>query len=59
MAQAHFNVLLYPETGEMAARWLERELGQPYTKIVPIGAGATRDFIAEVAQIYRAGPVAR
>jgi light-independent protochlorophyllide reductase subunit B len=49
LGAAHFNVLLYPETGEGAARWLERNLGQPYTKIVPIGVGATRDFIAEVA----------
>jgi len=45
---AHFNVLMYPETGEAAARWLERSHGQPFTKIVPIGVGATRDFIEEV-----------
>ncbi|THD85598.1 ferredoxin:protochlorophyllide reductase (ATP-dependent) subunit B [Aliigemmobacter aestuarii] len=51
MGQAHFNVLLYPETGEGAARWMERNLGQPYTKTVPIGVGATRDFIAEVARL--------
>lgn len=49
MGAAHFNVLLYPETGESAARWLEREFKQPYTKIVPIGVNATRDFLAEVA----------
>ncbi len=48
---AHFNVLLYPETAEAAARWLERTYDQPYTKTVPIGVGATRDFIEEVAQI--------
>ena len=48
MGQAHFNVLLYPETGEQAARYLERNFDQPYTKTVPIGAGATHDFIAEV-----------
>ncbi len=48
---AHFNVLMYPETGEAAARWLERNHDQPYTKIVPIGVGATRDFIAEVRAI--------
>ncbi|PTE21953.1 ferredoxin:protochlorophyllide reductase (ATP-dependent) subunit B [Cereibacter changlensis JA139] len=51
MGAAHFNVLLYPETGESAARWAEKTLGQPYTKVVPIGAGATRDFIAEVAAL--------
>ncbi|MBK5933469.1 ferredoxin protochlorophyllide reductase subunit B [Rhodovulum imhoffii] len=49
MGAAHFNVLMYPEHAEAAARWLERNLGQPYTKVVPIGIGATRDFIAEVA----------
>ncbi|MEO9575554.1 MAG: ferredoxin:protochlorophyllide reductase (ATP-dependent) subunit B [Tateyamaria sp.] len=51
MGAAHFNVLMYPETGESAARWMEKELGQPYTKVVPIGVGATRDFVAEVAAI--------
>ncbi len=51
MAAAHFNVLLYPETGESAARWLEKTYGQPFTKVIPIGVGATRDFIAEVVQI--------
>jgi len=48
---AHFNVLLYPETAEAAARWLERTFDQPFTKTVPIGVGATRDFLAEVAEI--------
>ncbi len=48
---AHFNVLLSPETGETAARWLEKNHGQPYTKTMPIGVGATRDFIAEVGAI--------
>ena len=48
MGQAHFNVLLYPETGEQAARYCEKHFDQPYTKTVPIGAGATHDFIAEI-----------
>ncbi len=56
MGAAHFNVLLYPETGESAARWLEKTCGQPWTKIVPIGVGATRDFIAEVRATLRAPP---
>ncbi|MCL4145750.1 UNVERIFIED_CONTAM: hypothetical protein GTU68_049656 [Idotea baltica] len=51
MGAAHFNVLMYPETAEAAARWMEQNLDQPYTKVVPIGVGATRDFIAEVAAI--------
>ena len=45
---AHFNVLLYPETGEAAARHLEKTFDQPFTKVVPIGTGATHDFIAEI-----------
>ncbi len=48
MGQAHFNVLLYPETGEQAARYCEKTFDQPYTKVIPIGAGATHDFIAEI-----------
>lgn len=51
MGAAHFNVLLYPETGEAAARWCERSFEQPYTKTVPMGVGATREFITEVCQI--------
>ena len=48
MGAAHFNVLLYPETAESAARWAERALDQPYTRTVPIGTRATRAFIDEV-----------
>ncbi len=51
LSAAHFNVLMYPETAESAARFLEREFAMPYTKTVPIGLGATRDFVAEVAGI--------
>ena len=57
LGAAHLNVLLYPETAESAARWLEREMGQPWTRTVPIGVGATRDFAAEVARL--AGTSAR
>jgi light-independent protochlorophyllide reductase subunit B len=46
--QADFNVVLYPETGETAAAWLERAFGQPRTRTVPIGFAATRAFCAEV-----------
>ncbi|MAC81664.1 MAG: ferredoxin:protochlorophyllide reductase (ATP-dependent) subunit B [Rhodobacteraceae bacterium] len=51
LGAAHLNVLMYPETGESACRWMERELGLPFTKTVPIGVGATRDFIHEVSAI--------
>jgi light-independent protochlorophyllide reductase subunit B len=42
-------VVLYPEIASQAAQWLQRSFGQPMTRTVPIGVGATRDFIKEVA----------
>ncbi|TDL78226.1 ferredoxin:protochlorophyllide reductase (ATP-dependent) subunit B [Palleronia sediminis] len=51
LGAAHFNVLLYPETAEAAARWCEKELGQPFTRTVPMGVGATRDFVAEIRRL--------
>jgi light-independent protochlorophyllide reductase subunit B len=56
LADADFNVVLYPEVGMQAARWLERNFGQPVVKTVPIGVGATRDFIAEVAGLAGTDP---
>jgi light-independent protochlorophyllide reductase subunit B len=49
LADADLNVVLYPETGLQAASWLKRTYGTPFTRTVPIGVGATRDFITEVA----------
>jgi light-independent protochlorophyllide reductase subunit B len=51
LGDADFNVVLYPEVASQAAQWLARNFSQPATKIVPIGAGATREFITEVAQL--------
>jgi light-independent protochlorophyllide reductase subunit B len=51
LGDADFNVVLYPEVAGLAASWLKRNLGQPHTAIVPIGVGATRDFLAEVAAL--------
>ena len=51
LSDADFNVVLYPEIASVAAQWLLRTFGQPATKTVPIGSGATRDFINEVAQL--------
>ena len=51
LGEADFNVVLYPEIAGQAARWLERTFGQPWTRTVPIGVGATRDFVAEVAAL--------
>jgi light-independent protochlorophyllide reductase subunit B len=51
LGDADFNVVLYPEIARTAADWLQRAFNQPSTKTVPIGVGATRDFIAEVASL--------
>jgi light-independent protochlorophyllide reductase subunit B len=51
LGDAAFNVILYPEIAENAGRWLEKNCAQPMTSIVPIGIGATRDFIAEVGRL--------
>ena len=58
LGDASFNIVLYPETGMQAALWLERQFGQKIVKIVPIGVGATRDFIAEVAALAGVEPLA-
>jgi light-independent protochlorophyllide reductase subunit B len=49
LAEADFNVVLYPEVAAQAAAWLQRSFGQPSTRTIPIGVAATRAFIAEVA----------
>jgi len=49
LGDADINVLLYPEIGDPAARWLENNFGQKTIRTVPIGHGATRDFLREVA----------
>ena len=51
LGQADFNVILYPETASLAAQWLARNFKQPATQVVPIGVGATIDFIREVAAL--------
>jgi len=57
LGEADFNVVLYPEIAAQAAQWLQRSFGQPAVRTVPIGAAATRDFIAEVAAIAGIAPV--
>lgn len=56
LPQAHFNVVLYPEIGEVAARWLERTHAQPFTRVVPIGFNATVAFIKEAAALAGVDP---
>ncbi len=58
LGEADFNVVLYPETAGTAAQWLARTFKQPATKTIPIGAAATREFIAEVAALAGVDPAA-
>jgi len=51
LADADFNVVLYPETAHTAAQWLQRTHQQPFTKVIPIGVKATREFVAEVCAL--------
>ncbi len=51
LADADFNVVLYPEIANTAAQWLQRTLKQPCTKTIPIGVVATREFVAEVCAL--------
>jgi light-independent protochlorophyllide reductase subunit B len=51
LGDADFNVVLYPEVASTAAQWLERTFRQRATKTVPIGAAATRAFVAEVVAL--------
>jgi light-independent protochlorophyllide reductase subunit B len=48
---AWFNVVLYPEVAGTATAFLKRRFNQPHTSIVPIGVGATGEFLAEVAEL--------
>jgi light-independent protochlorophyllide reductase subunit B len=56
LPDASFNIDLYPEVSRPTAQWLQRAFGMPSTTIVPIGIGATREFIAEVAQLAGVDP---
>ncbi|MEA1049375.1 ferredoxin:protochlorophyllide reductase (ATP-dependent) subunit B [Lamprobacter modestohalophilus] len=49
--EADFNVCLYPEIAQSTCVWLERMFKQPWVKTVPIGVGATRDFLIEVGEV--------
>jgi light-independent protochlorophyllide reductase subunit B len=51
LTEADFNVVLYPEVAGLAAAWLERTHRMPRTTVVPIGRGATIEFLREVAQL--------
>ncbi len=55
---AWFNVVLYPEIAGTAAAFLKRRFSQPHTVVVPIGVGATAEFLAEVAGLAGVVPPA-
>ena len=51
LGDADFNVVMVPEVAAQAAAWLARSYGQATVKTVPIGVGATREFIQQVAAL--------
>jgi len=51
LADADFNVVLYPEVASITASWLQRTYGQKQTREMPIGVSGTRAFIKEVAEL--------
>ncbi len=48
---ADFNICLYPEIARTTCAWLARTFAQPNVTTVPIGVGATRDFLLEVGEV--------
>ncbi len=56
LADADFNVVMYPEIADTAARWLKRTYGQPFVATTPIGVSATGDFVREVAALANVDP---
>jgi light-independent protochlorophyllide reductase subunit B len=48
--EADANVNLAPEVGDLTCDWLRRQFKQPTISTVPMGWGATQDFIAEVSE---------
>jgi len=48
---ADANVCLYPEVAQTTCGWLQRTFRQPTIKSIPIGVGATCDFLREVAEV--------
>jgi light-independent protochlorophyllide reductase subunit B len=51
LPEADFNVVMYPEVAGVAASWLERTWRQPRVEVVPIGMGATIEFIERVCAL--------
>ncbi len=58
LGAADFNVVLYPEIAEPAARHLGKAFGQPSVTTVPLGVVATRAFVREVSALAGVDPEA-
>jgi light-independent protochlorophyllide reductase subunit B len=58
LPEADANLCLYPEVAETACRWLERNFRMPAVYTVPIGVGATRQCLEELAKLLAMSPPA-
>jgi len=56
LPDADFNVVMYPEVADTAARWLKRNFDQPMIDVVPIGVSATREFVTAIAELTGIDP---
>jgi light-independent protochlorophyllide reductase subunit B len=56
LGEADFNVVLYPELADTAARWLAKTYGQGTVSAIPLGVGGTRDFVRQVAELAGVDP---
>ncbi len=54
--QADLNICLYPEIAESSCIWLERNFGMPFSKTIPIGVNATKDFLVEIHELLGMAP---
>jgi len=57
LPEAAFNIVLYPEIADTAARWLKKAYGMPYMSTVPIGVSETRRFVTEARALAGLEPV--
>ncbi len=48
---ADANICLYPELAAPVCSWLERSFGMATVRTVPIGIGATEDFLREICAL--------
>ncbi len=56
LPQADANLCLYPEVAGPLCSWLERNFGTPVVRTVPIGIGATAQFLRELCALLGLEP---